>query len=157
MNYYVLFATSFDGHYLPVILHQNNFYVPLKSIIQRLGLNWKRQAKKEHNGSYGFRWCHITDVRLDFSTNDTLCIMLSDLGAYLKSIKQISVPVRMRDKLEKYQNNCARTLIHSINSPNLDGVDAIITSMDPTLFRDIAIRQGWNSEALKKLGVCVVE
>ena len=52
MNSYILFAIEFDGGYHPVIWHLNDFYVPLKPIVQRLGLKWERQAKKVRNGAY---------------------------------------------------------------------------------------------------------
>ena len=155
MNSYILFAIEFDGGYHPVIWHLNDFYVPLKPIVQRLGLKWERQAKKVRNGAYGFGWCLVEDRRLDGSSNDTLCIQLSHLGAYLKSIELNSVPQRMRDRLAKYQYECAKTMIRALNSPNLDGVEAILTSMDYTLFRDVAVQQHWNAAAMQKLGVCI--
>ena len=155
MNSYILFYVEFYSYYLPVIWYQNNFYVPLKPITQILGLNWERQAKKVRNFSYGFRWCHVPDLRLDGSINDILCIRLSDLDAYLKSIDINSVPVRMRAILSTYQYGCARNLIRSLNSSNLEGVEAIITSADYTLFNAVARQQHWNSEAMKRLGVCI--
>ena len=155
MNSYIEFAIAFDGHYRSVIWHLNDFYVPLKPIVQRLGLKWERQAKKVRNGAYGFHWCIVFDNRLDGSDNKTLCIHLPDLEAYLKSIELNSVPPRMRDRLAKYQYECAKTMIRALNSPNLDGVEAILTSMDYTLFRDAAVQHHWNTEAMRKLGVCI--
>lgn len=155
MNSYILFCVEFNRCYLPVIWYQNNFYIPLKLITQILGLNWERQSKKVRNISYGFRWCYVPDIRLDGSINDILCVMLSDLDAYLKSIDINSVPVRMRDILSTYQYGCARNLIRSLNSSNLDGVEAIIPSADYTLFNAVARQQHWNSEAMKRLGVCI--
>ena len=155
MNAYILFFIEFDKYSLPVVWYQNDFYVPLKPITQLLSLNWERQAKKVRNLSYGFGWCNVPDVRLDGSINETLCIKLSDLDAYLKSIELNSVPTRMRDNLEKFQYGCARNLIRSLNSSNLDGVEAIITSADYTLFNAVARQQHWNSEAMKRLGVCI--
>ena len=112
-------------------------------------------SEKVRNGAYGFGWCLVEDRRLDGSSNDTLCIQLSHLGAYLKSIELNSVPQRMRDRLAKYQYECAKTMIRALNSPNLDGVEAILTSMDYTLFRDAAVQHHWNTEAMRKLGVCI--
>lgn len=155
MNYYILFVIEFDGVYHQVIWHLNDFYVPLKPIAQRLGLNWERQAKKVRNGAYDFHWCVVFDRRLDGSVNETLCIHLSHLDAYLKSIEINSVPSRMRDRLAKYQYGCAGTLIRCLDSPNLEGVEAILTSMDYTLFRDAAVHQHWKAEAMRKLGVCI--
>ena len=155
MNSYILFALEFDGRYHSVIWHLNDFYVSLKPIVQRLGLKWDRQARKVRNGAYGFHWCIVEDKRLDGSVNETLCIHLSHLGAYLKSIELNSVPPQMRDRLAKYQCECAKTMIRALNSPNLDGVEAILTSMDYTLFRDAAVQQHWNAEAMRKLGVCI--
>ena len=73
----------------------------------------------------------------------------------LKSIELNSVPPRMRDRLAKYQYECAKIMIRALNSPNLDGIEAIMTSMDYTLFRDAAVQQHWNAEAMRKLGVCI--
>lgn len=155
MNAFVIFYVEFDKFSLPVIWYQSNFYVPLRPITQLLGLKLERQAKKVHNFSYSFRWSNVPDIRLDGSTKDILCIRLSDLGAYLKSIEPNSVPVRMRDMLEKFQYGCARNLIRSLNSSNLDGVEAIIPSADYTLLNAIARQQHWNTEAMRKLGVCI--
>ena len=156
MNDYTLFMIEFNRCYLPVILSSNELNVPIKPIFQNIGLNWKHQSKKNPKVFQDFGWLLVSDKRLDGSINLTQCIRLSDLEDYIKSIELNSVPYHLRDKLAKYQCDCAQTLIRSLNSPDLDGVVSITTPGDPS-FYSLAAMMRWKESALKELGVYIGE
>lgn len=158
MNYYSIFEVEYKFINLSVIWYCNSFYVPIKPIIKHIGLNWKPQLKKLSNVSYGMAYnshcAYVADERTDGSVNYMHCIPLSSLDNFLKTIDLRSVPERIKKRLEDYQNTCARTLMNSLNSRNLDGVVSIITPVD-SYFRELVVKQRWNVEALKELGVYV--
>lgn len=155
MNDYILFLVEFNKSEIPVIWYLNEFQVPIQPIMRNIGINWKKFSKNNHDIVDNFWWLHLTDNRLDGSKKDTACIGLLYLDDYLNSIKLNSIPVHKRNNLEKYQLNCAKTITSSLNSPNLDGVNAIIPSTDPSLLRYVAEYQRWNDAALKDLGMYI--
>ena len=154
MNPYPVFEVEFDNTYLPVILAYSIFYVPIKPIIQDIGLDYDNEERKIHSNYYNIPWNEFEDQRIDRTVNSILCIRLSDLNNYLHTIKIDSVPEFARYKLEKYQACCAKFLTDSLHSANLDGVVSITTPISPA-FREAVATYGWSDSALKDLGVYV--
>ena len=156
MNPYAIFEIEFDNTYLPVILSCNIFYVPIKPIIQNIGLDYNNEERKINSHYYTISCAEFDDQRIDRTINRILCIRLSDLNRYFQTIKIDFVPEFARKKLEKYQAYCAKDFYDCLHSANLDGVVSITTPLSP-VFSEAITTYGWNDSALNRLGVYVGE
>ncbi len=157
-NNLTVFEVEYDDTNISVILHKDRFYVPIKPIIQHIGLDLRAQSRMlndEFFCTYFKIDCiYIEDIRPDDSINDMRCISLATLDNFFEKIDITYAPKWVRDKLEHYKASCTRTLMESLNSRNLDGVVSITTSNDP-YFLDLVAKQCWSIRALQDLGVYV--
>ena len=156
INPYTTFKIAYNDTIISVIWYRNNFYVPIKPIIQRIGLDWRGQARSLHYDKrmnfMEIERLYIEDVRPDDSVHKMLCVSLASLEKYLNRARPGSAPIWALKNLEHYRASCARTLKSSLNSRDLKGVLAITTSNDLD-FLDLVAKQKWNIEALNDLGV----
>ncbi len=157
-NNYTVIEIEYDDTNISVIWHKDRFYVPIKPIIQHIGVDWRAQARKLNDkvycDLYNIECIYIEDIRPDDSVNDMRCVSLATIDNFLKRINPKSAPKRVRDRLEHYKASCTRTLMESLNSRNLDGVVSIMISNDP-YFLDLVAKQCWSIRALQDLGVYV--
>ena len=156
MNPYTVFEIDFGRIQLPVILSCSIFYVPIKHIIQDIGLDYNEEERKLYSNYYSIRYNEFDDIRIDKTISSILCVRLSDFDRYLKTIDIDDVPKFARNKLEKYQKVCEKFFTDSLHSANLEGVVSITTPISPA-FREAVATYGWNDSALKDLGVYVGE
>lgn len=158
MTDYTCFDIEFHDNVIAVIEWRGIFYVPIKPIINHLGINWQTQVRKLNNFSYkqyyNIYCINFEDSRPDGSVNKMLCIALTELHTYLNTINLRFVPKWARENIEYYQHNCAKSLINSLNSPNLEGVEGITTSYDP-YFLEVVVKQNWDIKALANIGIHV--
>lgn len=156
MNPYAVFEIDFGTTQFPAVLVCGIFYVPIKPIIQYIGIDYGSEKRKIHSNYYNISWNEFDDQRIDRTINSILCIRLSDLNSYFRTIKIDSVPEFARHKLKSYQVSCEKIFTDSLYSSNLEGVVSITTPISPA-FREAIATYGWNDSALKRLGVYVGE
>lgn len=156
MNSYSIFGVDFGHINIPVVSYCYKFFVPLKLIIMDIGIDWGRQNKKVHKIYYNFDICDLNFYNIDGTTNNILCICLSDLDKYLQTIKLDHAPIHVQEKLEKYQKICAKFLLDCLNSKDLEGVVYISTPINP-YFKNLVAHKQWNKSALQRLGICIGE
>ena len=155
-NDYTVIEIKYDDINISVIWYKNNFYVPIKPVIQHIGIDWRAQARKLNDTIYcdcfNIECIYIEDIRPDDSVNNMRCISLATLDNFLKRIDPKSAPKRARERLAQYQASCAKILRKSLNSHNLKGVVSI-TIYNYQHFLDLIVNQQWSVRALRDLGI----
>ena len=97
-----LSPVTFHGDTIFCIDYQDQPYTPAKPIVENLGLGWASQSQKL-NANKG-RW-GITIIVIPSESGDqqTLCLPVRKLPAYLASINPKKVREELRPKIELYQ------------------------------------------------------
>lgn len=97
-----LSPVSFHGDTIFCIDYQNQPYTPAKPIVENMGLTWQAQAAKltANKGRWG-----ITIIVIPSKSGDqqTLCLPVRKLPAYLASINPKKVRPELRERIELYQ------------------------------------------------------
>lgn len=95
---------AFQGTTLFVVEHQSQPYVPMKPVVEGMGLAWQAQhAKLKANRRWG-----ITEIVTPSSggAQGMLCLPLRKLPGWLSTIHPNKVRPELRDKIIAYQNEC---------------------------------------------------
>ena len=88
---------------------ENEPFVPLKPIAENLGLNWESQCRKLQKDAK--RWqIRMVRVQTAGGKQQTLCIPLRKLPAWLFSISPSRIKPEIRSKLIRYQEECDEVL-----------------------------------------------
>ena len=100
-----LSPVTFHGDTIYCIAYQNQPYTAMKPIVENLGLGWASQSQKL-NSNKG-RW-GVTIIVIPSSSGEqnTLCMPVRKLPAYLASINPNKVRPELREKIIRYQNEC---------------------------------------------------
>lgn len=100
-----LSPVTFHGDTIYCIAYQNQPYTAMKPIVENLGLGWASQSQKL-NSNKG-RW-GVTIIVIPSSSGEqnTLCMPVRKLPAYLASINPNKVRPELREKVIQYQNEC---------------------------------------------------
>lgn len=103
---------------VPVVFHNDTIYyvdkdgeqyIPVKPIVENLGLDWSRQMRKIQDTPH-FNCGHMSIVAQDGKNREMLCLPVRKLTAYLYSINANKVREDLREKLIRYQNECDEVL-----------------------------------------------
>ena len=98
-----LIPVSFHGDTLYLIEHNHEPYTPARPICDALGLSWSTQVKKLKAS----RWRSVLiDTPSEGGMQKTLCLPLRKLPGWLMSISPAKVKPEVRQKLERYQDEC---------------------------------------------------
>jgi hypothetical protein len=101
-------VVSFHGDALLTVSVDETPYVPMKPVVEALGLSWPNQAKRL---SWGGRYGDIAiPLQTAGGTQDMLAIPLRKLNGWLFSINPRKVRDDVRDKLVRYQEECFEVL-----------------------------------------------
>ena len=96
---------SFHGDQIFVIEYDGEPYVPLKTVVENLGLAWQPQCTKLQNNAR--RWGVTKIVTPSQSGNQsTTCIPLRKLPGFLATINPSKVRNELRPKVVLYQDEC---------------------------------------------------
>lgn len=100
-----LSPVTFHGDTIFCIHHNNEPFTPLKPIVENMGLMWEAQARKVRENSE--RWgVIILIIPSEGGDQQTLCIPVRKLPAFLASINPKKVRPELRPKIELYQAEC---------------------------------------------------
>ena len=117
-----LIPVSFLDNTLYIIEHNGEPYVPMRPLVEGMGLAWPVQYRKLN--SNGKRW-GVTLMVTPSKGGDqkSHCLPLRKLPAFLWSIQPKNVKKNLRARLERYQNDCDDVLWNSWNDihPQKDG------------------------------------
>ncbi|MGJ7327293.1 phage antirepressor N-terminal domain-containing protein [Morganella morganii] len=95
----------FHGDSLYVVNYNGQPYVPMKPIVEGMGLDWKSQFNKIKN-RFKSTMVEITIVAADGKGRNMLCLALRKLAGWLHTISPNKVKPEIRDKVIRYQEEC---------------------------------------------------
>ncbi|WP_336432516.1 phage antirepressor N-terminal domain-containing protein [Providencia rettgeri] len=96
-------TVPFYDNELYVVDYNNEPYVPMRPIVEGIGLNWSSQTVKLNKYKEKFSCCDIATAGSDGKLYNMLCMPLRKLNGWLFSINPNKVKVAIRDKLISYQ------------------------------------------------------
>nr|WP_180558848.1 phage antirepressor N-terminal domain-containing protein [Arsenophonus endosymbiont of Apis mellifera] len=96
---------SFYGDDLYVVNYNNEPYVPMKPIVEGMGLDWKSQFVKIKQ-RFKSTMVEITMVAGDGKERSMICLALRKLAGWLSTISPNKVKAEIRDKVVRYQDKC---------------------------------------------------
>lgn len=100
-----LSPVAFHGDTIYCISYQNQPYTAMKPIVENMGLNWPSQSVKLN--ACKARWgVAIIAIPSTSGEQNTLCMPVRKLPAYLASINPNKVRPELREKIIRYQNEC---------------------------------------------------
>ncbi len=101
---YPLSPVAFHGDTIYCISYQNQPYTAMKPIVENMGLDWRSQQRKLSSCE---RWgVVIMTIPSNSGEQNTLCMPVRKLPAYLASINPNKVRPELREKIIRYQNEC---------------------------------------------------
>ncbi|MHB0763177.1 phage antirepressor N-terminal domain-containing protein [Stutzerimonas sp. NM35] len=81
-------------------------FVPMKPVVEGMGLDWKSQYAKLQGGRFNSTMVMITTVAGDGKRRDMACLPLRKLAGWLMSIHASKVRPELREGVIAYQNEC---------------------------------------------------
>ncbi|WP_392559794.1 phage antirepressor N-terminal domain-containing protein [Orbus mooreae] len=102
-------TVPFYGNSLYLVNNNNEPYVPMKPIVDGMGLDWGAQFTKIKN-KFNSTIAEITIVASDGKNRMMSCLPLRKLPAWLYSIQPNKVKPELKDTVIKYQEECDEVL-----------------------------------------------
>lgn len=95
----------FHGNNLYVVNYNGQPYVPMKPIVDGMGMDWASQFTKLKQ-KFKSTVAEITMVAEDGKERNMICLALRKLAGWLHTISPNKVKPEIRDKVIKYQEEC---------------------------------------------------
>lgn len=105
MNSISTINVPFHGDNLYVVNYNGQPYVPMKPIVEGMGMDWASQFTKLKQ-RFKSTIAEITMVAEDGKSRNMLCIALRKLSGWLHTISPNKVKPEIRDKVIRYQEEC---------------------------------------------------
>lgn len=96
---------NFCGSTLYVVERNGEPYVPMKPVVEGMGLDWKAQHYKIKQ-RFASTMAEITMVAADGKNREMTCIPLRKLNGWLLSISKNKVSPEKKEVVEAYQEEC---------------------------------------------------
>ena len=100
-----LMPVPFYGDTLVLVNEEGTPFVPMKPIVENMGLDWKGQQVKLAEKFAAVREI-ISSTGGDGKQYEMVCLPLRKLPAWLYSINSAKVAPELREKIDRYQNEC---------------------------------------------------
>ncbi len=98
----------FHNTQLSIVEHNNQPYVPMKLVVEGMGLDWKSQHRKLVSNP---RWGMVKmTIPSSGGIQEMLCIPLRKLFGWFNSINANKVKPECKEAVIKYQDECDDTL-----------------------------------------------
>ena len=109
-----LSPVTFHGDIIFVIPHDGEPLAPMKPIVENMGLAWQTQQRKltDNNERWGITMMVIPS---EGGGQQTLCMPVRKLPAFMASINPKKVRPELREKIELYQAECVDSLLNVWN------------------------------------------
>ncbi|EIJ75193.1 MAG: putative antirepressor protein (Ant) [Leptospirillum sp. Group II 'C75'] len=105
MSSSALVPVPFHGTQLFLVTHNDQPYTPMRPIVEGMGLAWQVQHRKLDSNKE--RWgVTIMVIPSKNGEQETLCMPLRKLAAWLMTISPNKVKPEIREKILRYQNEC---------------------------------------------------
>lgn len=95
----------FHGNNLYVVNYNGQPYVPMKPIVDGMGMDWASQFTKLKQ-KFSSTIAEITMVADDGKERNMICLALRKLAGWLHTISPNKVKAEIRDKVIQYQEEC---------------------------------------------------
>lgn len=95
----------FHGDNLYVVNYNGQPYVPMKPIVEGMGLTWQSQFEKVKQ-RFKSTITEIVIVAADGKERNMICLALRKLAGWLHTISPNKVKPEIRDKVIRYQEEC---------------------------------------------------
>ncbi|HEK3222500.1 TPA: phage antirepressor N-terminal domain-containing protein [Proteus mirabilis] len=105
MNTISTINVPFHGNNLYVVNNKGQPYVPMKPIVEGMGLTWQSQFEKIKQ-RFKSTITEIVIVAADGKERNMICLALRKLAGWLHTISPNKVKPEIRDKVIKYQEEC---------------------------------------------------
>ncbi|MER5153083.1 phage antirepressor N-terminal domain-containing protein, partial [Providencia stuartii] len=105
MNSVSTINVPFHGNNLYVVNYNGQPYVPMKPIVDGMGMDWASQFTKLKQ-KFSSTIAEITMVADDGKERNMICLALRKLAGWLHTISPNKVKPEIRDKVIKYQEEC---------------------------------------------------
>lgn len=100
-----IIPVNFHGDTLAMVDHDSQPFVPMKPVVENMGLDWKAQHVKLTD-KFGAVMVIITTTGGDGKQYDMVCLPLRKIPAWLYSINPNKVNPEIRAKVIQYQEEC---------------------------------------------------
>lgn len=81
-------------------------FVPMKPVVEGMGLDWKTQYRKLQGGRFNSVMVMMTTTGSDGKTYEMSCLPLRKLAGWLMSVHASKVRIDLRENVLAYQNEC---------------------------------------------------
>ncbi|MGZ7882407.1 phage antirepressor N-terminal domain-containing protein [Acinetobacter soli] len=105
MNSLTQINAPFNGAQLLIVDFNHQPYVPMKPIVEGMGLAWQAQFDKLKQ-RFASTIMEIMTIANDGKERSMICLPLRKLPAWLYSVHSNKVKPELRDKVIMYQNEC---------------------------------------------------
>lgn len=105
MNTISTINVPFHGNNLYVVNYNGEPYVPMKPIVDGMGMDWASQFTKLKQ-KFNSTIAEITMVAEDGKERNMICLALRKLAGWLATISPNKVKSEIRDKVIQYQEEC---------------------------------------------------
>lgn len=95
---------------LYLVKHEEQPFVPMKPVVEGMGLSWSSQHKKIIKCGTKFNYVDIDMVANDGKNRQMTCIPLKKLNGWLFSINPEKVKPELKDMIILYQEECFQAL-----------------------------------------------
>ncbi|MEG3640463.1 phage antirepressor N-terminal domain-containing protein [Magnetococcus sp. PR-3] len=110
-------TVTFQDVEISILFVDNKPYIPLRTIVESLGLNWATQTRKINSNTK--RWSPTvvisTTVAKDDKRREVLCLPKEKVFGFLCTISPSKIKRQHRAKLIAFQNECDRVLSEALS------------------------------------------
>lgn len=109
---------TFQQDTLVALQYQGHVFVPMRRIVENLGMAWGTQQQKLLRNQEKFGCIYMNMLAADGRQRRTLCLPLRKLNGWLFTINTARVREDLREKVTAYQEECFQVLYeHFLQSP----------------------------------------
>lgn len=102
-----LMTVPFHGASLMLVEHEGQPYVPMRSVVEGMGLDWKSQHRKLTANERRWGMVMMTTVAEDGKDRQMACIPLRKLPGWLSTLEPKRIKnLAIREKIELFQDEC---------------------------------------------------
>ncbi|EOK7051801.1 phage antirepressor N-terminal domain-containing protein [Escherichia coli] len=101
-----MMTVPFHGDSLYVVNHNGEPYVPMKPIVEGVGLDWKTQYRKLKQRLNSCMVEMTIQLPGDTQRRPVICLALRKLAGWLQTINPNKVKPEIRDRVIQYQEEC---------------------------------------------------
>jgi hypothetical protein len=120
---------SFRGEKLTLVWKDEEPYVALRPICERLGLDWKTQYRKVQAPDFGAVVVMMPTTGADGKRYEMLCLHVMDMPFWLATLTPSRVKPELAEAVRLYRTECKLVLFHHVKERLLGERDAATATL----------------------------